>query len=369
MTPIKSTIVFAAGGTGGHMFPAEALATELTARGYKVVLITDERGKRYTDHFPGGDVRQIRAATVAGNPIKRFFALILILGGILQAFTMLGRLKPVAAVGFGGYPSLPTMVAASLRGVPTALHDPNAVLGRVNKLLASYVNVIGAAFDNMEGIPAKQAHKVKLVGNPIRSSVLKGLDQPYQAPTADGPINLVVFGGSQGAQVFSETVPQAIEQLPETVKARLILTQQARPESMDDVQRDYDDMGVRADVAPFFADLPERMAAAHLVIARSGASTVTELAAMGRPSILVPLPTAMDDHQTVNARVLTARGAAWLMPQGALTPELLADKLRSLLGDPMTLNQAAAAALKAGHHDATSVFADVVEGLVAPQDR
>ncbi len=361
----KGVVVLAAGGTGGHMFPAQALADELLDRGYGIVLITDARGQAYTDRFPSADIRTIEAATFAGaNPLRRLIAGAKIVGGLFQSINTLRQIRPRVVVGFGGYPSFPTMVAARLLRIPTAMHDPNAVLGRVNKALAGHVDLIGAAFDNMQGVSAKHRSKVHVVGNPIRESVLAVRDTPYQAPDGEHPIKILVFGGSQGAQSLSDVVPAAIEQLPETIKVRLHVVQQARPESMKDVQREYDDMGVRADVAPFFSNLPERMAEAHLVIARAGASTVTELGAIGRPSILVPLPTAMDDHQTVNAAALTGPGAAWLMPQAEFTAEVLLDKLRSLLDDPMALTKAAEAARATGKPNATRDFADLIEGLL-----
>lgn len=367
--PTKGTIVLAAGGTGGHMFPAEALAAEMQGRGYDIVLITDDRGKAFTSKFPAADIRVIEAATFAGaNPLKRVLAGFKIIGGIFQSIGTLRQIKPRAVVGFGGYPSFPTMVAAIILRIPTAMHDPNAVLGRVNKVLAPYVGLIGAAFDNIQGVPQKQRARVCVVGNPIRESVRQARKLSYPGLQGDEPINLLVFGGSQGAQSLSEVVPAAVDRLPETIKVRLHITQQARPESMDEVQRDYDDMGVRVDVAPFFSNLPERMAEAHLVIARAGASTVTELGAIGRPSILVPLPTAMDDHQTVNAEALTSKGAAWLMPQAEFTVDALADKLRSLFDDPMALNAAADAAYSTGRPDAARDFADLIEGLWASAD-
>lgn len=364
----KGTIVLAAGGSGGHMFPAQALAQELNRRGYDLVLITDDRGNRYADRFPNTEIKVIHAATFAGfNPVKRLAALFRIFGGVASAITMLGAIKPRAAIGFGGYSSFPTMVAASVRGIPSCLHDPNAVLGRVNKFLAGRVDIVGAGFDNMEKVPPSAKGKLRVIGNPLRDEVIEFLEVPYVAPTPDGGINLLIFGGSQGAQILGETVPAAIAQLPDELRSRFHVTQQAREENQAAAKSAYDAMGVKADVAPFFADLPQRMAQSHLVIGRAGASTVTELAALGRPSILVPLPSAMDDHQTVNARALTDVGAAWLMPQSDLTVEAMADKLRSLLCDPKVLAAAATAARTAGRPNATSDFADLIEELIAKQ--
>jgi UDP-N-acetylglucosamine--N-acetylmuramyl-(pentapeptide) pyrophosphoryl-undecaprenol N-acetylglucosamine transferase len=361
----QSVIVLGAGGSGGHIFPAQALADELARRGYETVLITDDRGRAYTDKFPSTRMEIVRAATFAGrNPFKRLQAAFQILGGIWRAWRILGEVKPKVAVGFGGYSSFPTMVAAKLRGVPTALHDPNAVLGRVNKFLAGHVDLIGAAFENMQGLSPAAARRVHLVGNPLRDEVIAAREVPYAPPGDEGPIKLLVFGGSQGAAVFADLVTKAVEQLPEVMKARLQVSLQARADVATEVEREFDEMGVRADIAPFFADLPQRMAEAHLVIGRAGASTVTELGVIGRPAILVPLPIAMDDHQTVNARALTEPGGAWLMPQSELTAETLADKLRSLLCDGNRLSQAAAAARETGRPFATADFATLIEGLI-----
>ncbi|MBN4046640.1 undecaprenyldiphospho-muramoylpentapeptide beta-N-acetylglucosaminyltransferase [bacterium AH-315-P15] len=362
----RGTIVLGAGGSGGHIFPAQAVAQELVRRGFDIVLITDDRGKSFSGRFVDTRIEIIHAATFAGrNPLKLVAALFRILGGIGQAFGLLDRFKAKAAVGFGGYSSLPTMVAARLRGVPSCLHDPNAVLGRVNRLLAGHVDIIGAAFENMQGVKSRHKDKIRMIGNPLRDEVITAREVAYAPPGKDGPITLLVFGGSQGAAALAEVVPAAIALLPEALKIRLHVSQQARVDAAEEVQRDYDDMGVRADVAPFFTNLPERMAGAHLVIARAGASTVTELGAIGRPSILVPLPTAMDDHQSVNAEALTDPGGAWLMPQSELTAERLADKLRSLLCDGNELARAAEAAKGTGRPNATSDFADLIEELIA----
>ena len=362
----KGTIVLAAGGSGGHMFPAQALAQELNRRGYDLVMITDDRGNRYADRFPNTEIKVIQAATFAGrNPIKRIGALFSILGGVASAVSMLGAIKPRAAIGFGGYSSFPTMVAASVRGIPSCLHDPNAVLGRVNKFLVGRVDLVGAAFDNMVGVPARAMSKLRVIGNPLRDEVIEARNIPYAPPSDTEAINLVIFGGSQGAQVLAEIVPAAIALLPDDLRSRLHVTQQAREENMEAAKAAYAAMNVNAEVAPFFSDLPRQMAEAQLVIGRAGASTVTELATIGRPSILVPLPSAMDDHQTVNARALTEVGAAWLMPQSTVTVEILADKLRSLLCDPNALTAAAEAAKGVAKLNATSDFADLIEELIA----
>ncbi len=366
----QGTIILAAGGSGGHMFPAQALAHELVARGYKIVLITDDRGYRYADRFPDTEIKLIHAATFAGaNPIKRLMAGFRILGGLLAAAGTVRKIKPKAAIGFGGYSSFPTMIAATVMGTPTCLQDPNAVLGRVNKFLVGRVDLVGAAFENMQGLDPKDAPKIRVIGNLLRPEVLAARDIPYAPPGEEGPINLVIFGGSQGAQVLGEMVPAAIAMLPEDLRARLHVTQQAREENQDAAKEAYRAMNVKADVAPFFSDLPKLMSEAQLVIGRAGASTVTELGLIGRPSILVPLPSAMDDHQTVNARALTDVGGAWLMPQSEITVKTMADKLQSLLCDGDTLAAAAAAAWKTGKPNAATGFADMVEELIAAKEK
>jgi UDP-N-acetylglucosamine--N-acetylmuramyl-(pentapeptide) pyrophosphoryl-undecaprenol N-acetylglucosamine transferase len=359
-------VVIAAGGTGGHLFPAEALAHELKRRGRRIVLITDERGRGFAQNFPADEIIGVKAATFAGlNPITRLMAGAKILSGIGAARRALKRLRPTAVVGFGGYPSLPAMAAAIMDGVPACIHEQNAVLGRVNKRLAPFVTAIASTFPKLNGLAPRLEEKKFFTGNPVRDPVIARAGAAYKAPGQLGDVRLLIFGGSQGAQVFARVAPDALAQLDPSLKRRIHVVLQARPEDGEATQRKFASAGIAAEIAPFFKDLPERMAAAHLVIARGGASTICEIAVIGRPAIIVPLPSAMDDHQTFNARFLEEAGAAWLMPQQTLDANTLAKALSGALADPGTLERAAAAALGLGRPDAARVLADLVEQLPA----
>jgi len=354
-----STIVLSAGGTGGHLFPAQALAAELTERGHKIVVMTDARGTQYPTYFPGADIEIVPSATIAGGttlitgPMK-------ILSGIFIAFGKLRRIKPAAVVGFGGYPSLPVMLAAVFGGWKTAILAPDSVLGRANRLVADQVDAIAGGLPLKRYAP-KDMDKVVYTGNPVRPEAVAMKDAAYEMPTGDGPLNILVFGGSQGARVLSETVPAAIAKLPDAMKARLSIVQQCRPEDIEMVRAAY--AGVKAELASFFSDMPQRMAKAHLVICRSGVSTVSELAVIGRPSILIPYPFATDDHQTFNAGVLVEAGAGWMIPQPALTPDYLAQRIQEAFANPEALAQKARNAHDLGKPDAAARFADLVEKI------
>lgn len=357
-------VVIAAGGTGGHLFPAEALAQELTRRGRAVVLVTDERGRAYAEGFPAGEVIGVSAATFANRgPVGRIAALFAIARGIGAARLALRRLEPSAVVGFGGYPSLPAMVAAILERVPSCIHEQNAILGRVNRRLARFVSAIASTFPELRHLPRSAAARRVVTGNPVRDAVTARAGAPYAPPGVLGDVRLLVFGGSQGARVFAEIVPEALARLDSALRRRLVVVQQARPEDKAPVEAAYAKAGIRAEIAPFFKDLPQRMDSAHLVIARGGASTICELAVIGRPALIVPLPGAMDDHQTVNASFLVASGAAWALPQSRLKAEILAHELSALLANPPMLAAAAEAARRLGRPDATRALADLIETL------
>jgi UDP-N-acetylglucosamine--N-acetylmuramyl-(pentapeptide) pyrophosphoryl-undecaprenol N-acetylglucosamine transferase len=358
-----TTIVLSAGGTGGHLFPAQALAAELTRRGRRIVVMTDSRGKNYQGAFPGASIEAVPSATFASRSIvARAIAPFEILWGVIVGWGKLRRLSPAAVVGFGGYPSLPVMIAAWLGGYPTAVHEQNAVLGRVNRQMAGRVRAVAASLPLTRFVP-KNANSIVYTGNPVRPEAAALSDVPYDAPAPDGTICLLVFGGSQGAHVFSELVPAAVAQLPEPMRARLDIVQQCRPEDIDSVRAAYTSASVKAEVAAFFNDLPRRMAAAHLVIARGGASTISELAVIGRPSILVPYPFATDDHQTANADVMAQAGAALVVQQRDLSAEKLANILAELFDAPAKLQQSAAAARGLAMPDAASRLADLVDRL------
>ena len=358
-----STIVLSAGGTGGHLFPAQALAAELRQRGRRIVLMTDARGRNYEAVFPGATVATVPSASPSNtNAIGRVLSPLQILAGVFVGFRKLTRLKPAAVIGFGGYPSLPVMLAASFAGLPTAIHEQNAVLGRVNRLVAGRMRAIAASFPFAKFAP-KDTGRIRYTGNPVRPEAVALAHSPYEAPGANGRVRVLVFGGSQGARALSELVPAAVALLSEQLRMRLHMVQQGRPEDVDSVRAAYETSGVRAEVQSFFDDLPQRMAAAHLVVSRSGASTVSELAVIGRPSILIPYPFATDDHQTANASVLEKAGAAWLIQQRDLTAEKLSGLLSEIFARPDELARRAEAAASLGKPDAAKRLADLVEEI------
>lgn len=363
---MKGTIVLAAGGTGGHMFPAEALAQELKRRGWRILLVTDARGARFAGQFPADERFEISATNPnAGGAAAKALAVFSLLGGLLTALREFKRRDIAAAVGFGGYPSFPAMKAAALLKIPYIVHEQNGILGRANRMLAAGATFTAHAFPELERAPAR-AH-LKEVGNPLRDAAIALAGSDYAAPAPDGAINLLVFGGSQGAALFSTVVPEAIAALPENVRRRLKVTQQARDSEQDAVADRYQKAGIEAELAPFFPDLPARIAKAHLVIARAGASTVTEIATIGRPSILAPLAIAMDDHQTGNAKVLADIGAAILLPEKAFTASALAAALDALFSDPARLAQMADAASGRVKKGAAKNLADLVEEVARGQ--
>ena len=364
--------MLAAGGTGGHLFPAFALAEELGRRGIAVDLVTDDRGDRYGTGFPARAIHSVPSATLAGRSVgavaKTGLAL---MSGVRVAYTLLGKVKPGAVIGFGGYPTFPPLVAAKLRRIPTAIHEANAVLGRANKMLAPRVSRIATSFEKTALLADSLASKVRFTGNPVRDIVIDWSARPYRAAAAGEPFNLVVFGGSQGARYFSEALPPAIARLTSDQRARLRIVQQCREEDIADVRAAYDAAGVVAELATFFRDLPERMAGAHLIIGRAGASTVAELTVLGRPSVLVPLPNALDNDQLRNATRVADAGASWCLEQKHLAPEILAETIGSLMDQPAVLTAAADAAKRLGRPDAVVRLADLAEELIGvrPQNR
>ena len=361
---MSGPIVIAAGGTGGHLFPGQALAQELARRGQSVAVMTDERVSGVAARFPDTQVFSIPSATPSGGGILGMArAVVPILRGILAARKLLIDLDARAVIGFGGYPTLPPLVAAWLRGIPTIVHEQNAVLGRVNRLMGPRVTGIASTFEAPKYLSAADATKLTLTGNPVRDQIISIAGTPYVAPTGDGVFNLLVFGGSQGARVMSDVVPDAVLQLPDELRSRLHVVQQARQEDVARVEAVYEKAHVSVEVAPFFEDMHERIARAHLVIARSGASTVTELAVVGRPAILVPLPHAIDQDQLANAQVLSDTGGGWLMPQNGFTPLALAAELSALMTTPQRLVDAAAKVKSVARPDAAARLADMVEAL------
>jgi len=365
MTGTPPLVVLAAGGTGGHVFPAEALAAELLTRGCRPALVTDRRGDDLGGTLAGVETHRIQAGGLAGKGLAARMRGGVELGlGTLQARRLLARLAPRVVIGFGGYASVPTMMAATLGGYRTALHEQNAVLGRANRLLARRVGHIATSFDISEGIPPEAASRVVHTGMPVRADFTAARTRPYPSLDESGPVNILVLGGSQGARAFSEVIPEAMARLSVSLRRRLSIAQQCRPEDLDGARSVYDRAEIVADLAPFFDDVPSRMAEAHLLIARAGASTVAELTAVGRPAILVPYPFAIDDHQSANAHAVDEAGAGWLMPQDAFTAETLAARLEALFALPATLERAAACASDAGRPEAASRLADMVFELI-----
>ncbi|MBL0374476.1 undecaprenyldiphospho-muramoylpentapeptide beta-N-acetylglucosaminyltransferase [Rhizobium sp. KVB221] len=356
-------IVLAAGGTGGHLFPAEALGHELKARGYQVHLVTDSRAERFAGKFPADEIHVVPSATIGSkNPIAVARALFTLWKGMRTARALFSRLKPRAVIGFGGYPTVPPLLAASSMGIPTLIHEQNAVMGRANKMLAAKVMAIAGGF-LPEG-SGKYADKTVVTGNPVRPDVIAAAGVPYKPSGADDLFNLLVFGGSQGAQYFSSVVPSAICLLEDRQRKRLRVVQQARPEDAEKVTAAFAKLGLSADVSPFFADMPGKIADANLVICRSGASTVSELAVIGRPSVLVPYPYALDHDQAANAAALKAEGGAEVIAQSALSPEKLSDIIGSAMADPARLDRVAHAAKATGKPQAATALGDLVEAVM-----
>ena len=357
----KPLVLLSAGGTGGHLFPAEALANALKRLGLRVALATDHRAGALAGSFPADEIVQIAAATPSGgSPLQIAKAAVLLGFGFLQASRALRKLRPAAVVGFGGYPTVPPLAAASILRIPTIIHEQNGVMGRANRFLARRVSAIATGFPEVKSIPAGVSARIVHTGNPVRPAVLAAAQMPYPAALRGGKLRLLVFGGSQGARIMSDIVPAAIERLPKELLAQLVVTQQAREEDVLRVRTAYSRIIHQAEVQPFFKDLPRRIAESHLVVSRSGASTVAELAVIGRPSILVPLPGALDQDQAANAQSLADIGAAIIVPQGELTPERLASEIRSRIEEPARLTAAAKAAKSAGLSDAAERLAALV---------
>ncbi|ATU91031.1 undecaprenyldiphospho-muramoylpentapeptide beta-N-acetylglucosaminyltransferase [Phyllobacterium zundukense] len=362
----KGTIFLCAGGTGGHLFPAEALAHELIARGWEIHLATDDRAQRFTSAFPAKKIHVVRSATIAGrNPFalaKTFWTL---WQGNLDSRKLFRSVKPKLVAGFGGYPTLPPLYAASAMKIPTLIHEQNAVMGRANKALAARVNAIAGGF--LPDSSGPFANKTIATGNPVRPAVLAEVGKPYAASQGQQPFHFLVFGGSQGAQYFSTAIPAAIQLLAPEDRARLVLTQQARPEDEAQVRSTYQALGIKAEVAPFFKDMPRRIAEAHFVLSRSGASTVSEIAAIGRPAILVPFPHALDHDQAANAAALAAAGGADVIKQSELSPERIAAILTSAMNEPSRLAFVAEKARSTGKPDAARLLADLAEAIASGQ--
>lgn len=356
--------LLAAGGTGGHLFPAESLAVALAARGWRIHLATDSRAEGFGAAFPAEQIHIIPSATLRRDPVAATKAVMRLTRGFFRARSLIGKIKPSVAVGFGGYPTVPPLFAAHTLIVPTVLHEANAVLGRANRFLAPRVTRIATSFPEVVGTQAFAARVVQ-TGNPVRPAVRAAAATAYPIRNADAPFHLAVFGGSQGAQFLSDVVPAAVAALPKHKQKVMRIVQQCRPEDLGRVRQAYDLLAVEAELQSFFADLPARMAGAHLVVSRSGASTCAELAVIGRPAIMIPLPHALDQDQKANAEVLQTAGGGWMIPQADLTPQRLAAEISRMIDNPAELERAAAAARSIGRPDAVDRLADLVEKVAA----
>ncbi|MEZ6022489.1 MAG: undecaprenyldiphospho-muramoylpentapeptide beta-N-acetylglucosaminyltransferase [Hyphomonadaceae bacterium] len=358
----KKIVVIAAGGTGGHLFPAAAFADEMFRRGWRVFLMTDARGRRYAEGFPAERIDDVPAASLSMNPFTALPALFRIWRGVNAARRRFRELPPALVAGFGGYPSFPALVAAHQFKVPILIHEQNSVLGRVNRAMANNAAIVACGFDRLDRLPAKAEAYKHVVGNPVRAPILAVRERPYPEAPAGGRINLLIIGGSQGARLFGEVIPAAIAMLPQALRQRLDVVHQVREEQVNDAKKVYKKANVSAEVAPFFTDMGQRLGAAHLVISRAGASSVTELQVAGRPAILVPFAAAADDHQTANAEGLTSVGAADLFTEQEFEPGALASLLERRMADPHALAVRAAAARAAAKPEAAKTLADLAEG-------
>lgn len=362
-------IVLTAGGTGGHLFPAHALASELIRRGYEVDLITDMRTSYLGNDFPGRTVHRVPAATFQGkSPIEAIKMVATNSNGFKMAYDIYGDVKPKAVIGFGGYPTIPPMLASLARGIPSMIHEQNSVMGRANRFLAPMVKAVAVSFEDTKFLEGKLTEKSYVTGTPLRPAVLELRGGTYQPPQPGQPLNLLCFGGSQGARFFSEIMPVSLQLLPQELRDRLMVVQQCRAEDIDSVFDAYEVAGVAAELSTFFEDLPYRMAGAHLVVCRSGATTVAELSALGRPAVLVPLPHSVDNDQLENATRFEKAGAGWCFEQSIMTPERLAGTLRRLFEEPATLARAASRSKSLARYDAVVRLADLVVTLAeAPE--
>jgi len=361
---MRKIAVVAAGGTGGHLFPAQALSEALIARGWRIVLASDERVAAFAESFPAEERIGLSARTYKPrDPVSMALAGVSVLRGVMQARAAFSRIDPAVVVGFGGYPSAPGLLAAITQGRPTVLHEQNAVMGRANRLMARHVRAVACAFPLLQKAPGQVAQNAVVVGNPVRPDIRELADKPYLPPEPGGTLRLLVTGGSQGARLLSELAPVAIAALPEDLRLRLRVQQQTRPESMDAARRVYADAMVQAEIAPFFRDMASRLRSAHLVIGRAGAGTVCELAVAGKPSILVPLAIALDDDQGQNARVMVEAGGAEVARESQLSVETLSRALHTLLTNPERLTRMAAGARSLARPDAAERLADLVEKI------
>jgi UDP-N-acetylglucosamine--N-acetylmuramyl-(pentapeptide) pyrophosphoryl-undecaprenol N-acetylglucosamine transferase len=355
--------ILAAGGTGGHMIPAHALAAELKSRGHGVMLVTDERGARFPGLFDSIPVHILPAGRLGGGPIGWVKGIASVLAGRSEARGLYRNHRPNAVVGFGGYPAVPSLLAASAMAIPSVLHEQNAVLGRANRFAAAEASAIATAYDKVERLKARYRDKAVTVGNPVREEVVRLGEMPFPAFDEVAPLKILITGGSQGAAVLGKVVPEGLGLLKASLRRRLQIIQQCRADDIDRVRSSYAELFIPAELMTYIEDMPDKLAEAHLVIARAGASTIAELTAAGRPAILIPYPTATDDHQTANAREMTQAGGARTIAQTDFTPRVLARQIEAMAADPQALANAAARSLSVGRPHASRDLADLVERI------
>jgi UDP-N-acetylglucosamine--N-acetylmuramyl-(pentapeptide) pyrophosphoryl-undecaprenol N-acetylglucosamine transferase len=353
--------VLAAGGTGGHMIPAHALGEELKRRGHGVLLITDDRGARFPGLFENVPVHVLPAGRLGGGPLGWIKAVKSVIGGRAEAKALYRDHRPDVVVGFGGYPAFPSLLAASAMRIPSVLHEQNAVLGRVNRLLAGEARAVGTAYNQVDRLKREYWRKAVLVGNPVREEIARLGELPFPPFDEMAPLKILVTGGSQGASVLSTVVPEGLGQLQPSLRHRLQVVQQCRPDDIERVRERYAELHIPAELMTYIEDMPQKVADAHLIIGRAGASTIAELTAAGRPAILIPFPSATDDHQTANAREMTSAGGARTIQQSEFTPDVLARQIEAMAADPIALNNAAARALSVGRPHAARDLANLVE--------
>lgn len=365
MSSEKKLIVLSSGGTGGHMFPAAALARDLVSRGYQVRVVTDERGKKYEGNFGGVPFHVIQAGTMGAGVAGKISGMARLSIGMVQAFRLIDRLKPAVVVGFGGYPSVPAMYAAQAKKIPTVIHEQNAIMGRANAFLTAKAERIALSLPYTEGLDESDAARTVVTGNPVREDIAALYTRPYPVLEKDGVFRLCVMGGSQGANIFAEVVPATLVKLPAVYRSRLEVTQQCREEDLSFVRGAYEKAGIKARLEVFFSDVANILSQAHLVISRSGASTVAEVSAAGRPAIFVPYPHNRDDQQKINADVVADAGGAWVMTQNGFTVEALLPRIETFLQHPETLFRAAEGARSCGKPDAARRLGNVVTALAS----
>jgi UDP-N-acetylglucosamine--N-acetylmuramyl-(pentapeptide) pyrophosphoryl-undecaprenol N-acetylglucosamine transferase len=357
------TMVVTAGGTGGHMYPAEAVAKEGIRRGYKVHLITDKRGLRYAEGFKDIEISEVTSASVTtGGILSRVAGVLPMCEGVSQAMKIIDKVKPSFIVGFGGYPAVPALTAAVFKGIPIYIHEQNAILGQTNLLFATFAKQVGYSFYGTARLPRKKSN---LVGNPVRDNIRAYTKSPYPSLEGFARIQVLIIGGSQGAAVFERIVPKAIQLLPRYIRERLHIVQQMSPEHAETAMQMYRQAGVVFDLYPYIPNMGEQMARSHLVICRSGASTIAELMTVGRPSILVPYPRSKDHQQVLNARLLTERDAGWMIMEYNFTPQVLAAQMRVLFEKPHALQHGAQVAGALGIPNASFLFLNRIEQELA----